>query len=230
MSRVHPTDVDEHKMIKLKKELVQGNHNYFFAFSSRDYADFDTYNKLHEKTTSCPEFKAGMKQLLEGGKPVVFFMTYDIGRRKEIKGIYIRHIICCLANKIGDHIEVFMFDMRNLRQIDNHLRQFLENQIAEQIGFHDVRITNMACVERDSCVYLQRFKPKHDIGWCMAWAMFFLDSALLRPIWNGKYAYELSPEEQKKGFAEVYRVIDHELSESKSNDLIELWFQEVIKS
>lgn len=228
MSRVHPTDVDEHRMIKFKKDLAGGNRNYFFAFSSTDFADLDAYNKLHERTTSCPEFKAGMKQLLTGGKPVVFFMTYDIGRKKQIKDIYIRHVICCLANKIGDHIEVFMFDMRNLRQIDNHLRQFLENQIANQIGFHDVRITNLACIEREACVYLQRFKPRTDIGWCMAWALFFLDSALMRPIWHEKHAYELDPYEQKKGFAEVYRVIDETLREDKKNDLIELWFQSLL--
>lgn len=230
---MHPTDVDERTLVRMKQKRARGSEGYFFAFSKSSYCDLDINNKTEKSTTSCPEFREGMKQLIHGDrKPVVFFTCYDIGYKKQYK-TFIRHVVLCIANRIGDTVEVFMFDMRNLREIDNHHRSFIENEISKEIHLPEgmtVSLTNMACIERKSCIHLQRFRASDDPGWCVAWALFFTDFAVLSPILNGKKACELSAPDQKRGFAEIYRNVDNALKVNKNNDIIQDWFAEVLKS
>jgi hypothetical protein len=60
--------------------------------------------------------------------------------------------------------------------------------------------------------------------------MLFLEAAIARPVLDGKYAYQLSFEEQKKAFAELYRVIDAELRATHSNKFIEVWYEDLLSN
>lgn len=223
---VHPTKVDENETVRRKHVKAHPvRDKYTFAFSRSNYCDIEVYNILGRQTTSAKEFREGFKTLdTPGAKPVVFFICYDIGHREGID-TFIRHVVCCLARRTPTKIEVSMFDMRNLREIDNKLRAFLEQELAAETGvMTPIRVQNNACVERSACVYLQRYKPKTDIGWCIAWALFFLETAICRPIQNGQYAADLSLTKQKEAFAELYRVVDRQLRATKTNGFIEDWF------
>jgi hypothetical protein len=122
---------------------------------------------------------------------------------------------------------VLGFDMRNLREISNDLRSILEHDIATQASVPSsltLRYTNIACVERSRCLYLQRYKKHTDIGWCIAWALFFLDVGICAPIRGSMFASDLSVPEQTRAFADLYRLVDHELVKRKTNGFIEEWF------
>lgn len=226
----HPTEQDERVNIRLKNDIagrVRGK--YIFAFDRNDYCDFEVFNILGRPTRASREFIQGFRTLYQTpNKPVIFFLCYDVGYKKELDDQFIRHVVCCVASRNGgDTIHVLMFDMRNLREISNDLRDHIEKEIArttQKPSSLKVSITNVACVDRRKCVYLQRFKGLHEMGWCIAWASFFLDAALARPVWKGKYAYELTFEEQKEAFAEVYRLVDAELRRTRTNGFIEDWY------
>lgn len=226
----HPTQQDERVNMRLKNEIakrVEGN--YVFAFDKHDYCDFEVFNILKDPTRASREFIRGFQTLYhEPHKPVVFFLCYDVGYKKELENQFIRHVVCCVATRNGgDTIHVLMFDMRNLREISNDLREHIEKElgrVTQKPAGLRLHITNVACVDRKKCVYLQRFKGLHEMGWCIAWASFFLDAAIARPVWKGKYAYELTYDEQKEAFADIYRLVDAELRRTQSNEFIEDWY------
>ena len=229
---VHPTRVGDVRNNKIRMKIVEPVRNeYIFAFSHHTYGDFNIYNKLHEPTEATSGFLDGFKTLFHSPtKPVVFLMTYDIGQKKDV---FVRHVITCIATRVHDTIHVIVFDMRNLRQIDAHHKEFIEKELRDATHMPSqlkLEITNGACLERKACVYLQRFKHKHDIGWCIAWSMLFLEAAIARPVLDGKYAYQLSFEEQKRAFAELYRLIDAELRETHSNKFIEVWYEDLLSN
>lgn len=226
----HPTQQDERVNLQLKRSIankVKGN--YIFAFDKHDYCDFEVFNITGQATRASREFIQGFQTLYQPSKkPVVFFLCYDVGFKKELDDQFIRHVVCCVAGRNGgDTIHLFMFDMRNLREISNDLRIHIETELSrvtKKPPSLKLHITNVACVDRKKCVYLQRFKGLHEMGWCIAWASFFLDAALARPVWKGKYAYELTFEEQKEAFAEIYRLVDAELRRTRTNGFIEDWY------
>lgn len=225
----HPTKQDERVNIRLKEQIVSRvRDRYVFAFDRSDYCDFEVFNILKEPTRAPREFVRGFQTLyLENPKPVVFFLCYDVGYKKELDDQFIRHVVCCVASRTGNTVHVLMFDMRNLREISNDLREILESELARVTHKPDsikLHITNIACVDRRKCVYLQRFKGLHEMGWCIAWASFFLDAAIARPVWKGKYANELTFDEQKHAFAEIYRLVDAQLRATHSNGFIEDWY------
>lgn len=222
----HPTRVNEEKNIRLKRDLTDRcRDDYIFAFDSKDYGDVNIYNKLGKSTKGSSAFLKGFATLFhsESTKPVVFFLTYDIGDRPEIN-TFIRHVICCIAVREKDSIHVFVFDMRNLEDIANGQQNHLESELKKITHSPlPIHILNVACLERSKCTYLQRFKKFEDPGWCIAWAMFFLDAAICRPVWKGKYVYELSVSELKHAFAKMYRLVDDQLVKH-GNGFIEDWY------
>lgn len=223
---MHPTEVDEHDTIRRKhKKIAAVSDKYTAGFSRTNYCDIEIFNITGKKTTSCKEFREAFKTLeTDGSKPVVFFLCYDVGY-KEGPDRFVRHVVCCLATRTKTKIEILGFDMRNLREISNDLRKTLIDEIAEQVKVSlPIEYTNIACVERSSCLYLQRYKKKTDIGWCIAWALFFLEAAICAPVWDGKFANELSVANQKHAFADLYRVVNGELERRKTNGFIEDWF------
>jgi hypothetical protein len=227
----HPTRQDERVNIRLKQQIadrVKGK--YVFAFDPKDYCDFEVFNILGNPTRASKEFIRGFQTLYRDdvAKPVVFFLCYDVGFKKELEDQFIRHVVCCIASRNGgDTVHLMMFDMRNLREISNDLREVIEKElgrVTKKPSHIRLFLTNNACVDRKTCVYLQRFKGLHEMGWCIAWASFFLDAAIARPIWNGKYAYELTFDKQKEAFAEIYRLVDAELRRTQTNGFIEDWY------
>lgn len=226
----HPTKQDERVNMRLKREIAKRvQDKYVFAFDPSDYCDFEVYNILGNSTRASREFIRGFQTLYtSSNKPVVFFLCYDVGFKKELEDQFIRHVVCCVASRNGgDTIHILMFDMRNLREISNDLRQHIEKElgrVTQKPSHVKLHITNVACVDRRKCVYLQRFKGLHEMGWCIAWASFFLDVAVSRPVWKDKYANELTFEEQKEAFAEVYRLVDAELRRTRTNGFIEDWY------
>lgn len=226
----HPTKQPERLNVSQKRQIankVKGK--YVFAFDPSDYCDFEVFNILGHSTRASSNFVRGFQSLYSSGKkPVVFFLCYDVGFKKELENQFVRHVVCCVASRNGgDTIHILMFDMRNLREISNELRHHIETElgrVTHKPPHLKLHLVNVACVDRTRCVYLQRFKGRHEMGWCIAWAMFFLDVGVARPVWNGKYAYELSFEEQKEAFAEIYRLVDAELRKTRSNGFIEDWY------
>jgi hypothetical protein len=223
---MHPTEVDERDTIRRKhKKIAQVSDKYTSGFSRTNYCDIEIFNITGKKTTSCKEFREAFSTLeSESAKPVVFFLCYDVGY-KEGPDRFVRHVVCCLATRTKTKIEILGFDMRNLREISNDLRKILITEIEQQVNVTvPIVYTNIACLERSSCVYLQRYKKQTDIGWCIAWALFFLDVAIASPVMNGQYASTLSIADQKRAFAEIYRIVNRELEQRKTNGFIEEWF------
>lgn len=221
---MHPTELDEQDSVRRKHaRAARCGHRYTFAFSRSNYCDIEIYNITGKPTTTAKGFREGMATLASpDAKPVVFFLGYDVGF-KEGPARFVRHVVCCIANRTPSRVEVLGFDMRNLREISNTLREHLESEFRRFVPV-PVVYTNIACVQRTSCVYLQRYKKHTDIGWCIAWALFFLDAALCSPVEGHLYASDLSVSKQKHAFAEIYRLVDRELSRRKSNGFIEDWF------
>ena len=224
--KMHPTEVDERETIRRKHAKIAAvSDKYLAGFSRTNYCDIEIFNITGKPTTSCKEFRTAFKMLeVEGSKPVVFFLCYDVGY-KEGPDRFVRHVVCCLATRTKSKIEILGFDMRNLREISNDLRERLVDEIKGQVAVSlPLSYTNIACVERSTCVYLQRYKKKTDVGWCIAWALFFLEVAICAPIWHGKFASALSVSNQTRAFADLYRLVDSELERRKTNGFIEDWF------
>jgi hypothetical protein len=223
---MHPTEVDERETIRRKhKKASAVSDRYTFGFSRTNYCDIEIFNLTGKATTSCKEFRQAFETLeTDGSKPVVFFLSYDVGY-KEGPDRFVRHVVCCIATRMKVKIEILGFDMRNLREISNDLRERLISEINGQVTIErPISYTNIACLERSSCVYLQRYKTHTDIGWCIAWALFFLEVAICAPVWEGHFASDLSVAKQKRAFAELYRVVNGELERRKTNGFIEDWF------
>lgn len=229
----HPTEVDERDTIRRKHaKASKCTDRYTFAFSRSNYCDVEIFNISGNPTTSSKGFRDGFATLFHpGAKPVVFFLCYDVGF-KEGPGRFVRHVVCCIATRAKESIHVLGFDMRNLREISNDLRSVLIRELSHAASVPPsltLHYTNIACVERNRCVYLQRYKHHTDIGWCIAWALFFLEVAICAPIQGSHYASDLSVSEQTHAFASLYRLINRELTQRKTNGFIEEWFAAELK-
>jgi len=216
--RPHPTEVAErHNMVK-KMQLASSAPpgNYFFVCNPDDYCEFDIRNKEDGRVIVYDGLRAAMAY---SELPVIFFTCYDVGD-SETFGVFVRHVICCVADKRQS--TVYMFDMRNLRQISNMLKRTLETEFSK-LARTRMTIVNGACVDRSKCVYLQRFKGDTEMGWCIAWALYFLNHLIEHP----QFA-RMAKKERRKHLAELYRKVDHQLESPKSNHFIEAYYMQLM--
>jgi hypothetical protein len=209
--RPHPTEVSEMKNIEKKMHMRHKTPAFFYAFDPANYCDFEVFNKTKEQPTRVYEGLAAALRYSE--LPVLFFTGYDVGF-KETFDVFVRHVVCCMAQ--GD--TVYFFDMRNLRQISETLQKLMETEFSSIAG-RPMKLLNLACVERSKCVYLQRYKGKHEMGWCIGWALMFLDYITDHPD-----LARMSKQEKTKHAAELYRWVDKQLSSRKSNAFIEDYY------
>lgn len=214
--RPHPTQVPERQNIAKKFELAGASDDYLFAFGSSDYCDFNIRNKDGGKVTYLPGLAAAMRY---SELPVVFFTCYDVGPNETL-GVFVRHVVCCVADR--SQSAVFFFDMRNLRQISDVMKRTLEREFSKLAG-KPMELINSACLERKKCVYLQRFKGDQEMGWCIGWALFFLDHL----VKTAGFA-TMTKEQRKKHIAGLYRDVDHQLATPKSNHFIEVYYIELM--
>jgi hypothetical protein len=208
--RPHPTEVDNKIIIALKYNIAKLTNAYTYAFNKKDYADFDTFNITGQP--SVDHSNVGDK-LRTSKKPVVFFMCYDVGPNK-ILGEFIRHIVCCIAYPSKKETRILFFDMRNLADISKHHKKFLEKEIEKVCGCAPVKLINLG-----NSTYLQRFKGENEMGWCIAWSLFFLNATVTQK-------FDISRETELKNF---YKLIDSQLKKTNSNALIEEWFLAAIE-
>ena len=207
--RPHPTKIPIYKTLKMKQHFSSKSNHYTYAFNKKDYVDFNVYNKLKYET----EDLSNVGELLRTSiKPVVFFLTYDVGPKKDT---YVRHIVCCVANKK----EILFFDMRDLSDISPKHQKFIEKELEKASGLEGIKLVNAACLS-DHCIYLQRFKGKKEHGWCIAWSLYFLNKIVHDPIPSQKQAY----------LKKLYKHINDELEKNESNMFIEEWYVKSLKS
>jgi len=213
--RPHPTQISESKNISKKMELRK-SPEYLFAFDPDDYCDFNIENKGSGRVHVYSGLRTAMRY---SELPVVFFTCYDVGDNETL-GVFVRHVVCCVADR--KESTVFFFDMRNLRQISNDMKRTLESEFSKLAG-KPMTLINSACVERNACVYLQRFKGDHEMGWCIAWALLFLEHL----VEHSDFA-TMSKADKTKLIGRLYRDIDKKLSVPKSNHFIEKYYIEVM--
>ena len=209
--RPHPTQISDSRNISKKMEL-RTNPNYFFAFNPDDYCDFMIRNKESGDVIVYPGLRAAMAH---SELPVVFFTCYDVGDNETL-GVFVRHVVCCVADT--KESTVYFFDMRNLRQISNDMKVTLEFEFSKLAG-KPMQLLNSACVERTKCIYLQRFKGDHEMGWCIAWALLFL-----KYLCDHSEFAKMNKAGKTKHIAQMYLDIDKKLSVSKSNHFIEKFY------
>jgi hypothetical protein len=214
--RPHPTQIDEVHNIAKKMEIASHSDKYLFAFNPSDYGDFDIYNKGTGAVKVYPGLRTAMRY---SELPVVFFTCYDVGPN-NILNVFVRHVVCCVADRRQG--TVFFFDMRNLRQISNRMKTTLEREFTALVGKPMV-LVNAACLDRKKCVYLQRFKGDHEMGWCIGWALFFLKWLVDTPEFS-----TMSRVAREKHVAELYRDVDKQLATPKSNHFIEAYYIELM--
>jgi hypothetical protein len=154
-------------------------------------------------------------------KPMIFFICYDVGYNKILQ-TFVRHVVCSLAVREGEGMTVYMFDMRNFRDISAHFQADMEKTFTEYAKV-PVKIVNAACLYHEKCVYLQRFKGDHEMGWCIGWALLFLDYLTTNPE-----IAEKTPEGKKKAFAKLYTQLDKHLSGPRSNHFIEAYYMRLL--
>jgi hypothetical protein len=108
--------------------------------------------------------------------------------------------------------------MRNLSEISKTLKTFIEKEINK---ICDIRyeLVNLSCNHTKHCRYLQRFKGNEEMGWCIGWALLFLDY-----LTNNIHIADKSDKEVRKEFAKLYNYIDGQLMYSKSNHFIEIYY------
>ena len=215
--RPHPTEIEEKRNIAKKMEMRHKSRVFFYAFDPANYCDLEIFNKTKEP----PRVYAGVSAALEYSElPVVFFTGYDVGPNETL-GVFVRHVVCCVAQDDT----VYFFDMRNLRQISDRLQAQLETEFSRAAG-RPMKLLNLACVERKSkCLYLQRFKGKAEMGWCIGWALMFLEYITDHPE-----LAQMSKEEKTKHAARLYRWIDKQLTSKKSNAFIEHYYIKLLQS
>lgn len=214
--RPHPTQVAEVHNIAKKMEIASHSESYLFAFNPSDYGDFDIYNKGTGAVKVYPGLRTAMRY---SELPVVFFTCYDVGANK-ILDVFVRHVVCCVADRRQG--TVFFFDMRNLRQISNQMKTTLEREFTALAG-RPMALVNAACLGRKKCVYLQRFKGNHEMGWCIGWALFFLQWLVNTPAFA-----TMSRADREKQVAALYRDVDKQLAVPKSNHFIEAYYIELM--
>jgi len=220
--RPHPTQVARYKNAFLKHQLAERTSKYTYAFNDTNYCDFNVFN-IHKKPSA--DLSGVGNALRTSKKPVVFFLTYDVGFNRKI-GIFIRHIVCCVAYPSARKTPILFFEMRNLRDISPGHQQFIEKEIETLCDVPEVSLINLAC--QDKCIYLQRFKSEYEIGWCVAWSLFFLD--FITKSHEKEYLPDMTMNRQLKLLAELYRDVDKTLGDEESNQPIERWYTNLLKS
>lgn len=213
--RPHPTEVSEKRNIEKKFEMKRRTTKYLFAFDPTNYCDMEIFNITGEKTT----VYEGLRTALRYSEiPIVFFLCYDVGY-KEALGVFVRHVVCCMARQSN----VYFFDMRNLSEIDKGLQKRIEKELYDVSGKH-YTLVNLACNRSRQCRYLQRYKGETEMGWCIGWALLFLDF-----LTQETSIPERSDSELLEMFHEAYEYIDGELSRKKSNYFIESYYVRLLE-
>lgn len=216
--RPHPAAVNVQTNLKIKKLFASRTDKYTYAFNSRSYVDFDIYNVFKEPTVD----RSHVCELIStSDKPVVFFLCYDVGYNTTLK-VFIRHIVCCVAFPSTHVVKILFFDMRNLCDISPKHQTLIEDEISSRCK-KPVDLINAACISKE-CVYLQKFKGEHEIGWCVAWALFFLENAISKPLFRGKYLADMTEEQYVKHIGNMYKKIHTAMKRSKTNHFIERWY------
>jgi len=216
--RPHPTEIREKRNMAIKFGFRKRTEEYHYAFDIKDYCDIEFHNVTREATTAYVGLKAALEFVQ---KPTIFFICYDVGYNKVLR-TFVRHVVCSLAVREGAGLTVYMFDMRNLRDISAHFQGDIEKTLSEYAGV-PVKIVNAACVYHEKCVYLQRFKGDHEMGWCIGWALLFLDYLTTNPE-----IVEKTPEGKKKEFAKLYTELDKHLVGPRSNHFIEAYYMRLL--
>ena len=212
--RPHPTEIREKQNTALKFGFRSRTDEYHYPFAIRNYCDVEFHNITGEPTTAYIGLKAAL-QFVE--KPSIFFICYDVGYNRILQ-TFVRHVVCSLAVREGDGLTVYMFDMRNFRDISGHFQADMEKTLSEYAKV-PVNIVNAACLYHEKCVYLQRFKGDHEMGWCIGWALLFLDYLTKNPE-----IAEKTPEGKKKAFARLYTQLDKHLAGPRTNQFIEAYY------
>jgi len=216
--RPHPTQVREKRNILLKYSFRSRTTDYYYGFDFKNYCDLEFHNVTKQPTTIYPGLKGALEYVK---KPVIFFTCYDVGPN-EILNAFVRHVVCCMAVREGEGITVYMFDMRNLKDISAGFKEDMEKQLSE-FANRPVKIVNAACTHRSNCVYLQRFKGDTEMGWCISWALLFLDYLTANPD-----IIHYSPNEKERTFAKLYTNLDKHLSKPRSNHFIEAYYTRLL--
>jgi hypothetical protein len=218
--RPHPTDVREKQNTGIKFGFRKRTEAYHYPFAIRDYCDIEFHNVTGEATTAYIGLKAALEFVQ---KPSIFFICYDVGYNRILE-TFVRHVVCSLAVREGEGngLTVYMFDMRNFRDISAHFQADMEKIFTEYAKV-PVKIVNAACLYHEKCVYLQRFKGDHEMGWCIGWALLFLDYLTTNPE-----IAEKSPEGKKKAFAKLYAQLDKHLAGPRSNHFIEAYYTRLL--
>jgi hypothetical protein len=146
-------------------------------------------------------------------------MCYDVGYSSILK-LFIRHIVCCVAFP-EDTVKILFFDMRDLCDISPKHQKLMETEISRKCG-KPVELINASCLGSE-CIYLQKFKGDDEVGWCVAWALYFLN-IITAPLFRGKYLADMGILQQKLHVHRLYEKIYGMLSEAKSNHMIEKWY------
>jgi hypothetical protein len=214
--RPHPATVKSSINLKIKKLFASKTDKYTYALNDRTYVDFDIYNIYKKPTVD----RSGVcHHIRTSTKPVVFFMCYDVGDNPTL-GVFIRHIVCCVAFP-GDTVNILFFDMRDLCDISPKHQELIETEISRKCG-KTVNLINASCLTSE-CIYLQKFKGEDEIGWCVAWALYFLNM-LTSPLFRGKYVADMTEHQYKLHISKLYEKIYGVLSSEKSNHFIEKWY------
>ena len=214
--RPHPTEVDEKRNIAKKMGMRHKTDAFFYAFDPANYCDIEIFNKTKEPTYIYRGLSAALRY---SDLPVLFFTCYDVGPNETL-GVFVRHVVCTMVQ--GDSI--YFFDMRNLRQISERMQAHLEDEFSRIAG-RKLHLINLACAEQRKCLYLQRYKGDTEMGWCIGWALMFLDHLTDHP----QFA-TMSKQSKTKHAADLYRHIDKQLSSRKSNAFIEKYYIRLLQS
>ena len=214
--RPHPASVKSSINLKIKKLFASRTDKYTFALNERTYVDFDIYNIDKKPTID----RSGVCNLIRtSAKPVVFLMCYDVGNNPKL-GLFIRHVVCCVAFP-GETTKILFFDMRDLCDISPKHQEVIETEISRKCK-KPVELINASCLGSE-CIYLQKFKGDNEVGWCVAWALYFMNM-LTSPLFRGKYVADMNEAQYKLHISNLYTKIYGILSEQKSNHLIEKWY------
>jgi hypothetical protein len=201
--RPHPAEVPVKQNVRMKQDFAKDSSKFTYAFNDRGYTDFDVYNVLGKPTVD----RSGVgKAIATSKKPVVFFLCYDVGYDATLN-LFIRHIVCCVAK--GK--DVLFFDMRDLCDISPEHQKLIEVELEKKSGVSGLKLHNASCFG-ESCIYLQRFKGNDELGWCIAWALYFLQWLTQ----NGPPTHA----SVKKLYTHLNSVLDHR----QSNSPIEEWY------
>jgi hypothetical protein len=207
--RPHPARVLVKTNLKIKNKFAKRTDAFTYAFNKKSYVDFDIYNILKKPTVDRSHV---CEAISTSKKPVVFFLCYDVGENKYVN-LFIRHVVCCVAFPHHDNVRILFFDMRNLCDISKKHQEHIEHEISRKCA-KKVILENASCLGNE-CIYLQHFKDKYEIGWCIAWALFFLDKAITQ---------DPTFVEDNRNIKKMYKHIYNILSKANSNRPIEEWY------